>query len=192
MLFDNIIGNRNKLIKAHPFQTILNHAFQAVILLHIINFTVKFIGHLEICKIGSNLYGQFIIGKRSIGNWNTMQIIIIAFFALAAGREFWEDMGGKKDLHFFETVYTALIFSDIAVVLLAQQFMPSFHAVFRNSGFVMGTLLMRLSFSAEHPLDIAVSLFATLYVLALTYAVNRFPPSLLHNVSEDGDDKPEP
>ena len=70
--------------------------------------------------------------------------------------------------------------------------MPSFHAVFRNSGFVMGTLLMRLSFSAEHPLDIAVSLFATLYVLALTYAVNRFPPSLLHNVSEDGDDKPEP
>ena len=60
------------------------------------------------------------------------------------------------------------------------------------TGFVMGTLLMRLSFSAEHPLDIAVSLFATLYVLALTYAVNRFPPSLLHNVSEDGDDKPEP
>ncbi len=121
-----------------------------------------------------------------------LALALLAFFALAAGREFWEDMGGKKDLHFFETVYTALIFSDIAVVLLAQQFMPSFHAVFRNSGFVMGTLLMRLSFSTEHPMDIAVSLFATAYVLALTYAVSRFPPSLLHNVSADGEDGPEP
>ena len=121
-----------------------------------------------------------------------LALVLLAFFAVAAGMELWEDAEGRHDLHFFQTIYTALIFSDIAVVLLAQQFMPSFHAVFRNSGFVMGTLLMRLSFSAEHPLDIAVSLFATLYVLALTYAVNRFPPSLLHNVSEDGDDKPEP
>jgi hypothetical protein len=118
-----------------------------------------------------------------------LALVLLAIFALAAGMEFWEEMSDRRDLHFFETIYTALIFSDIAVVLLAQQFMPSFHAVFRNSGFVMGTLLMRLSFSTEHPLDIAVSLFATVYVLALTYAVSRFPPSLLHNVSADGDDK---
>ena len=118
-----------------------------------------------------------------------LALLLLVFFAMAAGRELWEDVGGRRDMHFFETIYTALIFSDITVVLLSQQFMPSFHAVFRNSGFVMGTLLMRLSFSTEHPWDIAVSLFATTYVLALTFAVNRFPPSLVHNVSADGDDK---
>jgi hypothetical protein len=118
-----------------------------------------------------------------------LALLLLVFFAMAASRELWEDVGGRRDMHFFETIYTALIFSDITVVLLAQQFMPSFHAVFRNSGFVMGTLLMRLSFSTEHPWDIAVSLFATTYVLALTFAVSHFPPSLVHNVSADEDDK---
>jgi len=119
-----------------------------------------------------------------------LALVLLAIFAFSAGRELWEEMAGRRDLHFFEHIYTALIFSDIAVVLLAQQFMPSFHAVFRNSGFVMGTLLMRISFSTEHPLDIAVSLFAAAYVLALTYAVCHFPPGLLPNTSADLENRP--
>ena len=69
-----------------------------------------------------------------------------------------------------------LIFADIALVLLSQQFMPSFHAVFRNSGFVVGTLLMRLSFSTSHPWNAVVSVVSAAYVLGLTWAVNYFPP----------------
>ena len=39
-----------------------------------------------------------------------------------------------QDMRFFETIYTVLIFADIALVLISQRYMPSFHAVFRNSG----------------------------------------------------------
>lgn len=77
---------------------------------------------------------------------------------------------------FFETVYTTLIFADIAMVLIAQRYMPSYFAVFRNSGFVIGTLMMRLSLSAPPMLCAAIAVFAALYVIALTWGTNLFMP----------------
>ena len=84
-----------------------------------------------------------------------------------------------NDADFFETIYTILIFADIALVLISQRFMPDFHAVFRNSGFVIGTLIMRLSLSAPWPWNIAASIFAAIFVLALTWATTYFGPSRL-------------
>ncbi|MDO5535950.1 MAG: hypothetical protein Q4F72_00260 [Desulfovibrionaceae bacterium] len=75
---------------------------------------------------------------------------------------------------FFETVYTALIFADITLVLLAQRYMPAFNAVFRNSGFVVGTLMMRLSLSAAAPLDTLIALFSAGYVIVLVWSFNHF------------------
>jgi hypothetical protein len=75
---------------------------------------------------------------------------------------------------FFATIYTVLIFADIALVLISQRYMPTFNAVFRNSGFVIGTLLMRLSFSALPPWDTVISMGAAVYILALTWVTNRF------------------
>ncbi len=83
-----------------------------------------------------------------------------------------------KEQHFFETIYTVLIFADIAMVLIAQRYMPSYHAVFRNSGFVIGTLLMRLSLSAPPLWSPLIGLFAALFVLALTWGTNFFSPHL--------------
>ena len=83
-----------------------------------------------------------------------------------------------KEQHFFETIYTVLIFADIAMVLIAQRYMPFYHAVFRNSGFVIGTLLMRLSLSAPPLWSPAIGLFAALFVLALTWGTNHFSPNL--------------
>lgn len=78
------------------------------------------------------------------------------------------------DANFFETIYTILIFADIAMVLIAQRFMPSYYAVFRNSGYVIGTLMMRLSLSAPPLLCSAIAVFAAIYVLGLTWGTNRF------------------
>lgn len=81
-----------------------------------------------------------------------------------------------KDANFFETIYTVLIFADIAMVLIAQRFMPSYYAVFRNSGYVIGTLMMRISLSAPALLCSAIAVFSALYVLALTWGTNLFKP----------------
>lgn len=83
-------------------------------------------------------------------------------------------MGGEN--YFFETIYTVLIFADIAMVLIAQRYMPCYYAVFRNSGFVVGTLLMRLSLSAPPLLGCAIAVFAAVFVLGLNFGVNLFGP----------------
>lgn len=80
------------------------------------------------------------------------------------------------DASFFETIYTILIFADIAMVLIAQRFMPSYFAVFRNSGYVIGTLMMRISLSAPPLLCPAIAVFAALYIIALTWGTNLFQP----------------
>jgi hypothetical protein len=78
---------------------------------------------------------------------------------------------------FFKIFYTALIFTDILLVLLGQYFMPCFHITFRNSGYAVGTLLMRLSLAAsQHYLGALLCVFAALYILALTWAAYRFAP----------------
>ncbi|MDR3320087.1 MAG: hypothetical protein LBS77_03985 [Desulfovibrio sp.] len=99
--------------------------------------------------------------------------LFVIFFGFGV-RDSWMFFHGAVTHHFFETIYTVLIFADIALVLIAQRFMPSFQAVFRNSGFVIGTLLMRLALSAEPPWDTTISVSAALYVLSLTWVSNYF------------------
>lgn len=101
--------------------------------------------------------------------------LFCVFFGFAL-RDGWLFLAYGVESRFFETIYTVLIFSDIALVLIAQRFMPTFHAVFRNSGFVIGTLIMRLSLSVSWPWNCAASVFAALYVLALTWATQYFAP----------------
>ncbi|MDR1777426.1 MAG: hypothetical protein LBR31_06315 [Desulfovibrio sp.] len=97
-------------------------------------------------------------------------VIFFGFMVRDARMIFLEGAGHT----FFEVIYTVLIFADIALVLIAQRYMPAFQAVFRNSGFVIGTLLMRLALSAEQPWDTVVSIVAALYVLGLTWVTNYF------------------
>ena len=91
-------------------------------------------------------------------------------------RDFYLFVTAGGDQNFFETLYTILIFSDITMVLIAQRYMPAFHAVFRNSGFVIGTLLMRLALSSTPLWCPAIGLFAAIFVLALTWVTNYFTP----------------
>lgn len=107
------------------------------------------------------------------------KLIALLLFCIFVGvgiRDGWIFITTGREMAFFETIYTVLIFADILLVLVAQRFMPSFYAVFRNSGFVITTLLMRLSLSTEPPWNALTSLFAGVYVLALTWAISRFVP----------------
>lgn len=102
----------------------------------------------------------------------------LCLIALFAGIGFYDlpQFADGEDTKFFETIYTVLIFADIAIVLIAQRFMPSYYAVFRNSGYVIGTLMMRLSLSAPTLLCPAIAVFAALYIIALTWGTNLFQP----------------
>lgn len=109
---------------------------------------------------------------------NAKKILSLALLFMFAGiaiRDFILSLAGD-DPAFFETIYTVLIFADIAMALIAQRFMPSYYAVFRNSGFVIGTLTMRLALSAPPILSACLAVFSSLYVLVLAWSTNIFTP----------------
>ncbi|MBD5417455.1 MAG: hypothetical protein HDR50_07310 [Desulfovibrio sp.] len=113
-------------------------------------------------------------------------LILFGIFAAIGVEHVWAFLAGRPapgGSGFFETIYTVLIFADIAMVLIAQRYMPSYFAVFRNSGFVIGTLLMRLSLSAPPYLCAGLAVFAALYVLALTWGIDRFGATFAEEAS---------
>lgn len=75
---------------------------------------------------------------------------------------------------FFATFYTVLIFSDILIVLVSQRYQPSFHLIFRNSGYALATLLMRLALTAPRYWDALIGVGAALFALGLTVSFNAY------------------
>lgn len=80
----------------------------------------------------------------------------------------------EPPLDIFHDFYTLLIFTDILIVLIAQRYMPEFHAIFRNSGFALSTLFIRLALTADAFLSVILGVGAMLFALGLTFASNRF------------------
>ncbi|SMF13035.1 hypothetical protein [Desulfovibrio gilichinskyi] len=81
---------------------------------------------------------------------------------------------GKHHFDFFSTFYTILIFSDILLVLISQRFLPSFHAVFRNSGFALVTLLIRLALAAPPFYNAILGVISAGFAVLLTLAYTTF------------------
>ncbi|MDO9630946.1 MAG: hypothetical protein Q7I92_03475 [Humidesulfovibrio sp.] len=81
---------------------------------------------------------------------------------------------GLPHFDVFHDFYTVLIFTDILIVLIAQRYMPEFHAIFRNSGFALSTLFIRMALTAEATLSVIMGVGAMLFAVCLTYASNRF------------------
>jgi hypothetical protein len=50
---------------------------------------------------------------------------------------------------FFDTFFTILILVDVLLLLFSLRHTDQFHKVFRNSGFIISTILIRLSFGVE-------------------------------------------
>ncbi|QGY41508.1 hypothetical protein GM415_15740 [Pseudodesulfovibrio cashew] len=83
-------------------------------------------------------------------------------------------LSGQHPFHFFQSFYTVLIFSDIMLVLIAQRFLPKFHAVFRNSGFALATLLIRLALTAPPFYNVCIGIGSAVFACFLTLVYNTF------------------
>lgn len=118
-----------------------------------------------------------------------LALFLLCIYVGLGVRDVWVYIHTGVDPNFFGTVYTVLIFADIALVLIAQRYMPCFHAVFRNSGYVIATLLMRLALSAAAPFDTCISVFAGIYVLVLVWGMNNFEKLPDHGLGSDFPDK---
>ncbi|MFN2352965.1 MAG: hypothetical protein ABR512_00385, partial [Desulfopila sp.] len=69
--------------------------------------------------------------------------------------------------------YTLLILTDILVVLISQCFHPSFFTIFRNSGFALSTLLIRLALAAPPYYNVLLGVAAASFAILLAMICGR-------------------
>lgn len=99
-------------------------------------------------------------------------LLILIFISLGIYNAF-AAFFAKPHVNFFQKFYTILIFSDILIVLISHKFFPSYKDMFRNSGYAIATLLMRLCLTAPIYFDVMIGLMAAVFAMCLTYAYNR-------------------
>jgi hypothetical protein len=115
----------------------------------------------------SNIRG-YVCAKKYISLFLLLTFIVIGIYDLGHMA-----VTGDKTV-FFHIFYTVLIFADILLVLTGQYFMPSFQATFRNSGYAVSTLLMRMSMGAQHLTGALLCVTAGLYLIGLAWTISRF------------------
>lgn len=111
---------------------------------------------------------RFVAAKKIIA------LAMLVIFLFMGAKNITLFFSGKEPFNFFQSFYTVLIFSDIMLVLTAQRYLPSFRAVFRNSGFALATLLIRLALTAPPFYNVAIGTGAALFACALTLVYNTF------------------
>ncbi len=77
---------------------------------------------------------------------------------------------------FFEDFFSVLVMVDVFLLLLSLIHNDSFPKVIRNSGFVISTILIKISFSAEGIVNVALILAGVSFGVAILWAHNLSAP----------------
>jgi hypothetical protein len=79
---------------------------------------------------------------------------------------------------FFEQFFNILIIADVILLLFSFFHTDEFHKVIRNSGFIISTILIRISFSVSGLINTVLIVSAILFGLLMLFIHNKFEKSL--------------
>lgn len=124
---------------------------------------------------------RFVIIKTIIASLLVPIFVILAFYSLTT----WVINVLSPDMNnvgyiininniFFEHFFTVLIFADVLILLFSFFITDDFHKVIRNSGFIISTILIRLSFSYSGMINNLLILCAIVFGLLVLLIHNKF------------------
>ena len=113
---------------------------------------------------------RFVTAKKAIA------LLLLAAFAFIGLNDIWLYVTDQPVYPFFKTFYTVLIFSDVLIVLISLRYTATYHVVFRNSGFALATVTLRIALAAPVYINVLLGIAASAFILGLTYAYNTFGP----------------
>jgi hypothetical protein len=85
---------------------------------------------------------------------------------------------------FFEQFFNILIIADVILLLFSFFHTDEFHKVIRNSGFLISTILIRISFSVGGIINNILIISAILFGLLMLYIHNKFEKQLAEGIEE--------
>ena len=109
----------------------------------------------------TNLF-SFVAAKKGIA------LFLLAAFAYMGIKSGWLTITGQAHNDFLHDFYTLLILADVLVVLISQCFQPGFYAVFRNSGFALSTMIIRIALAAPPFYNVLLGIAAAVFAIMLT------------------------
>jgi hypothetical protein len=117
---------------------------------------------------------KFIALKKAVATVMFVTLLSLAFYHLCQWSfETWAlstdriNEARNVDFFFFPEFFSFMIFADVFLLITSLPFYDRYEYVIRNSGFVISTVLLRFSFSTPKPFDLAVSLIAIGYGVAV-------------------------
>lgn len=113
---------------------------------------------------------QFIKLKKTIATFLIPTVIVLAIYSFAnwiiiSEENNWNDIATFKNINniFFEDFFILLIIIDVILLLFSFFYSDSFHKIIRNSGFIISTILIKISFSTEGLINNALILGAVVF-----------------------------
>jgi len=88
---------------------------------------------------------------------------------------------------FFEQFFNILIIADVILLLFSFFHTDEFHKVIRNSGFIISTILIRVSFSVTGIINNILIVSAILFGLLMLFIHNKFEKKLAEEIQEKND-----
>ena len=82
---------------------------------------------------------------------------------------------------FFDEFFTVLILVDVVLLLISFFYTDKFHKIIRNSGFVVSTILIRMSFGVSGLVSTILIVIAVLFGLAIIIIHNKYELNTLPN-----------
>lgn len=147
-LFYKLNHNRKKIGKTAEITKSMTKFIQLKKIIGV--FLVPVLLGLALFTFGQWLYEAFFIGGNSINVLKNVNNI------------------------FFDEFFTILIVVDVILLLVSFYYTDTYHKVIRNSGFVISTILIRLSFSVDGLVNTVVIVFAVLFGLAILWIHNQY------------------
>ncbi len=141
-------------------------AFGALLVFIVIIFIRKYEKRLPICR-SLDLMKSFIATKKIIS------LILLFVFAGLIVTDIVYFFKRENTFDFFHKFYTILIFSDIFLVFVSLRYSNSYLVLFRNSGYALATVIIRLALETPPPYNIVIGLTSALFVLGLVVAYNK-------------------
>jgi hypothetical protein len=146
---------------------ILSSAGGALLIFAILTFYYRMLYHPPI-TIDEKENFIFITTKKAIA---LLLLLIFAYLGIYSAFALLEDGSAHS---FFATFYTIMVFCDILLVLVSVRFSHAYPVVFRNSGFALATVVLRLSLAAPAYYNASLGVGAALYILGLNAVYNLF------------------
>lgn len=85
---------------------------------------------------------------------------------------------------FFEQFFNILIIADVILLLFSFFHTDEFHKVIRNSGFLISTILIRISFSVSGIINNVLIISAIVFGLLMLFIHNKFEKKLSEDFEE--------